>query len=91
MQIDKKTNEIEPCECGYKPQHYSIGYGSTPYYISCLGCGKSLHNGTNDPGIIISQWNNDYRHRKQRGQLMHLPPNVQSERRADTAGRTEGK
>jgi hypothetical protein len=73
MQIDKLTDEIEPCECGNKPQHYSIGYNRTPYYISCLGCGKSLHGGKDDPKIIIRAWNNDYRKRSQRGKLLSLP------------------
>lgn len=76
MQIDKPTDKIEPCECGTKPTYFSIGYGRTPYYISCLGCGKSLHGGKDDPELIIGAWNRDYRKRTQRGQLLHLSPNM---------------
>lgn len=75
MQIDKPTDKIEPCECGTKPEYFSIGYGRTPYYISCLGCGKSLHGGKDDPEIIIGAWNRDYRNRPARGQLLNLCPN----------------
>ena len=75
MQIDKKTDKIKPCECGHKIEEYSIGYGRTPYYISCLGCGKSLHDGADDIDIIIGQWNNDYRLRKAPGVMFHMPPN----------------
>ena len=77
MQIDKPTNTIRPCECGYKPKHYSIGYGRTPYYISCFGCGKSLHDGADDVATIINAWNRDYRKRKTPGVMHHLPPNVE--------------
>ena len=76
MQIDKPTDKIETCECGRKPWFYSIGYGRTPYYISCLGCGKSLHGGRDNPDIIIAAWNRDYRHRPERGQLLNLCPNI---------------
>jgi hypothetical protein len=75
MQIDKQTDKIKPCECGYKPEYYSIGYGDAPYYISCIGCGKSLHDGKDDVNTIINQWNRDYRKRKSPGVMFHLPPN----------------
>ena len=72
MQIDKPTNKIEKCECGYKPDYFSIGYGMTPYYISCLGCGKSLHGGKDDVKIIIAAWNKYYRHKKTPKVMHHL-------------------
>lgn len=62
MQVDRKTDKIKPCECGEKIDEYSIGYGRNPYYISCLGCGKSLHNGTGCIDDFIDLWNEKYRH-----------------------------
>jgi len=61
MQIDKKTNKLKSCECGYIPDEYSIGYGTHPYYISCLGCGKSIHGGSGIIGEFIKLWNRHYR------------------------------
>lgn len=39
-QVDFKTDELIPCQCGFKPDHYSIGYGRTPYDIYCPNCKK---------------------------------------------------
>lgn len=64
MQKDFKCEDIEPCECSYKPDHYTVGYGRTPYYISCLNCGKSLHGGSGYIKDFIKIWNNKYRHIK---------------------------
>lgn len=73
MQLDIPNDKIKPCECGYKPDHFTIGYGRKPYSIACLGCGKSLHEGTNDENIIIKAWNRDYRKRKTPGVMHNLP------------------
>lgn len=70
MQIDKLCKEILPCECGYRPTHYSVGYGRFPYYISCLGCGKSLHKGQGYVGNFVKLWNDKYRHIKVPGKMI---------------------
>ena len=71
MQIDRPSEEIKPCECGYKPKFYSIGYGSNPYYIACLGCRKSLHNGQGNIKTFIKLWNDKYRHIKAPGRMIN--------------------
>ena len=35
-----KTDEINPCKCGFKPDHYIVMYGRTPYDIWCPTCKK---------------------------------------------------
>ena len=62
--IDEKTDRIEPCQCGFKPDHYSIGYGRTPYSIHCQSCRKSLHGGCDDR--IFDLWNAHVRQSERR-------------------------
>lgn len=58
---DFKTDELEPCLCGFKPDHYSIYYGQTPYCIWCPDCkkqtnfAKCLVTGHHDN--VIDYWN----------------------------------
>ena len=72
MQVDVPTSDIEPCECGYKPLRYSIGYGPNPYYITCCGCKKQLSGGSGLAESFVELWNNDYRHRKLSGKFIDL-------------------
>src|SRR5688572_11855072 len=39
---DYSTDELVPCKCGFKPDHYSIYYGQTPYDVWCPRCKKQL-------------------------------------------------
>jgi hypothetical protein len=71
MQIDIATDTIQLCQCGSKPDHYTVGYGSNPYYISCPGCKKSLHNGTGSIDNFIILWNDKYRHIFAPGKLFY--------------------
>lgn len=57
MIIDEPTDEILPCECGFKPTSYAIAYGPTPYSIFCKGCRKSLHGGTGSSSHFFGYWN----------------------------------
>ncbi len=58
---DHLTDELEPCLCGFKPDHYSIYYGRTPYNIHCPVCQKYTHDGkclvTGHQSNIIDYWN----------------------------------
>lgn len=59
-QIDIKTDKLNQCECGSKPEHYTVGYSRTPYDVSCPGCGKqtSLYDRIGGaPDNIIDFWN----------------------------------
>jgi len=40
MQVQFKTNKLNPCQCGFKPDHYTVGYGRTPYDVFCPNCHK---------------------------------------------------
>lgn len=42
MQSKFKTDELQPCVCGFKPDHYTVGYGTTPYDVFCPDCRKQL-------------------------------------------------
>lgn len=61
MRVDFKIDTLNPCICGFKPDHYSVGYGSTPYDIFCPTCkkqtarSKCLVTGWN--GNLIDYWN----------------------------------
>lgn len=60
MQIDVKTDKLLPCHCGKKPDHYSIGYGRTPYYVNCVDCiprTKYVGGCGGYEGHIIDWWN----------------------------------
>lgn len=57
---DHKTDELNPCVCGFKPQWYSVYYGRTPYDIFCPVCAKQTINylafsGNNS--TVIQFWN----------------------------------
>lgn len=62
MVIKFKTDELIPCVCGFKPDHYSVAYGNTPYDIFCPECkkqtclAKCLITGWH--GHLIDYWNN---------------------------------
>ena len=57
---DIKTDELITCECGSKPDHYSIEYGRTPYMVVCPGCKKQTNRYRQIGGLadnIIKFWN----------------------------------
>ena len=60
MQVDFQTDKLNSCNCGYKPDHYTVGYGSTPYSITCK-CGKNLYHAkckiTGGINNLIDYWN----------------------------------
>ncbi len=56
MQVQQKTNKLNKCYCGYKPDSYWIGYSRTPYYLQC-DCGKRVGNIGGNPQNIIDAWN----------------------------------
>ena len=63
MQVDFKTDELIPCLCGFKPDHYSVSYGPTPYDVFCPECKKQAslftkYKVSGSPSGIISYWNN---------------------------------
>lgn len=61
-QIDRETDMFLPCSCEMRPSSYSIGYGPTPYYMSC-GCGKRMVDGLGGPeSTFIESWNVCVRH-----------------------------
>lgn len=61
MQVEFKTDELVPCRCGFKPDHFTIGYGRTPYDVFCPVCKKqSVHakcKVTNHHENAIDYWN----------------------------------
>lgn len=66
MQVDFVTDRILPCQCGFKPDHYIVGYGMTPYDIHCVPCGKQLALAkclvTGSPDNAIDYWNKHVAH-----------------------------
>ena len=58
---DFKTDELLPCRCGFKPDHYSVYYGRTPYDVFCPDCKKQLARAkclvTGWAGHAIDYWN----------------------------------
>ena len=56
-----KTDELIPCICGFKPDHYNIAYGRTPYDIFCPNCKKQTTLAkcyiTGWHGHLIDYWN----------------------------------
>lgn len=61
MQKEYKTNKLKPCICGYKPNHYTIGYGNTPMYVWCPKCEKRTKGIGGIVQNIIDYWNNEFR------------------------------
>ena len=61
-----KTSNLLECNCGFKPDRYSIYYGSTPYDVSCPFCKKQTTMAkckvTGWAGNVISYWNEHIRH-----------------------------
>lgn len=62
MIVDKKLERPLNCSCGGVIDHYSIGYGPTPYMIHCPSCQMDLHKiipsgigGT--PECAFERWN----------------------------------
>ncbi len=56
MQVNIKTEKLNKCSCGHKPNSYWIGYSRTPYYLQCK-CGKRVNNIGGNPQNIIDAWN----------------------------------
>lgn len=61
MESKFKTNELKPCICGFKPDHYSVSYGKTPYDVFCPVCLKQLARAkclvTGWHGHAVDYWN----------------------------------
>lgn len=56
-----KTDKLLPCLCGFKPTHFIVAYGPTPYSIWCPNCKKQTENYKLIGGCeqdIIDLWNN---------------------------------
>ena len=66
MEVKFDTDQLLPCMCGFKPDHYSVFYGPTPYEISCPSCKKHLGQAkckvTGSPDNAIDYWNSHIRH-----------------------------
>lgn len=60
-EYDWPMRTINPCRCGYKPDHLNIYYGSTPYSIWCPHCKKGSSNArclvTGHHSHAIDYWN----------------------------------
>tara|TARA_R110000772_G_scaffold17946_1_gene49748 strand:- start:6715 stop:6912 length:198 start_codon:yes stop_codon:yes gene_type:complete len=56
MQVNSKTDKLNKCSCGHKPDGYWIGYSRTPYYLTCK-CGKHVGDYGGSPQNIIDAWN----------------------------------
>ncbi len=56
-----KSEQIEPCRCGFKPDYYRVMYGNTPYDIACPNCKKQTTFAkclvTGYWGNVIDYWN----------------------------------
>ena len=56
-----KTDKLKKCKCGFKPNHYLVGYGSTPYDVFCPNCKKQTSFAkcevTGWHGNVIDYWN----------------------------------
>jgi len=61
MFVKFPTDELSPCICGFKPDHYEVGYGQTPYDIHCPECKKQTTMAkckvTGWEGNVIDYWN----------------------------------
>lgn len=51
------TDQLLPCHCGFKPDHYSISYGSAPYCVFCPECKRQIDGVGGESGAIIPWWN----------------------------------
>jgi hypothetical protein len=58
---DHPTDQLVPCQCGFKPDHYSIYYSRTPYDVVCSNCKKQLNFArckvTGHHMHVIDYWN----------------------------------
>lgn len=56
-----KTDELIPCQCGFKPDSYKVYYGRTPYDVICPVCHKQTTMAkckvTGCNGNVIDYWN----------------------------------
>jgi len=61
MESRFKTEEINTCRCGFKPNYFSVFYGKTPYDIYCPHCKKQTARAkckvTGWHGNVIDYWN----------------------------------
>lgn len=66
MQVKFDTDELEPCQCGFIPDHYTVGYGRTPYDIYCPNCRKQTTFAkckiTGSKEHLFDYWNTVIRH-----------------------------
>lgn len=77
------TDELVPCMCGFKPDHYEVNYGPTPYIVFCHGCKRgtnfTLCEVSGSPLNIIDYWNN------------HVANKTKEELRAEVVAREKAK
>ena len=56
-----QTDELNACVCGFKPTHYSVAYGRTPYDVFCPNCKKQTTMAkckiTGHSSHVIDYWN----------------------------------
>ncbi len=61
MIVEVKTDELNKCQCGFKPDHYTIGYSRTPYNVYCPVCKKGTNMAkcyvTDHQENLIDYWN----------------------------------
>lgn len=62
MIVDKKTDKLKKCICGFKPDHYSVAYGRTPYSVFCPNCNKQTKGKGGVSQNIVDYWNETARH-----------------------------
>ena len=56
MQVKHKTEKLNTCSCGHKPDHFWVGYSRTPYYMQCE-CGKRVDNIGGAFQNMVDAWN----------------------------------
>ena len=65
-QVKFKTDKLLECRCGFKPNHYTVGYGSTPYDVWCPNCKKQTTLAkclvTSHSNNLFDYWNTHIRH-----------------------------
>ena len=56
-----KTDKLNECICGFKPDCYFVGYSSTPYDVFCPNCKKQTQFAkcqvTGSVNNLIDYWN----------------------------------
>jgi hypothetical protein len=60
MQVYKKVEGLDKCQCGYQPDTVCIGYGRTPYDVWCPECSKQTNTYKQIGGAVdnaIKFWN----------------------------------